>query len=257
MDWDTPVTLFVANILPTLPDTFIRRILQQCGTVTQWRRAIGVKDDPCDFGFVDYGSPADALRALRILPQICVLDKTWIATVDRSMINDLRAFEQARNMRTDFDEEKELRKDQLILHMVNELISSSAFARAVPRLTSVLFSPNDEARTSEHYRYLNEIHRENDELEEVFRTELIEWRKSEVLFENEMKQMESLVKSVQNLENNQEEQDFLREWKWPELTEVNEEEENRFVEAWKRYDRIREKRRLIRKKEEELEAMFD
>jgi hypothetical protein len=240
MDWDTPVTLFVLNLATTLPDTFVVRILRLCGNVLRWRRATGVKDNPCDFGFVDYASPSDALQALRLISHITILDKTWDAKIDKSLQSDLRSFEQARRMRPEFSEDRELKNDQLILRMVNELVSSSAFARAVPRLTEVLFSENDDSRTSEHYKYLNEVHKENDQLEELFRSDLSNWRATEVRFESER---EALQNSIQNGEPRRFRRDaFLKAWKPPEIIPGDPNSEERFIREWKEFMRIRRER---------------
>jgi hypothetical protein len=245
MDWDTPVTLFVFNLATTLPDTFVVRILRLFGNVLRWRRATGVKENPCDFGFVDYSSPNEALQALRLVSHITILDRTWEAKIDKSQQSDLLSFEHARKMRADFDESRELKNDQLILRMISELVSSSAFARAVPRLTEVLFSENDESRVSEHYRYLKEVHAENERLEELFREELLAWRATEVRFEAER---EDLRKSLQESPRDRCARDaFLRGWKRPEVDGESE---------WREFMRVRGEHAAVRAEEEEIERMI-
>jgi hypothetical protein len=252
MDWDTPVTLFVVNIAPTLPDTFITKILRLCGKVLRWRRASGVKDDPCDFGFVDYGSPLDAMCALRVLPKISILDRVWDAKIDKSQHTDLLSFDQTRQMRADYDEEKDFKKDQLTLGIVNEIVSSSAFARPVPRLTEVLYSENDESRESEHYRYLSEIRKENDEFEEQFRQDLLEWRKTEIRLAGEREEMKTTVENDRSDDRNARDR-FLMEWKPPPFTEEGKEA---FVDQWRRFLQLRGQRRLLRSREEEIEKLL-
>lgn len=205
MDWDTPVTLFLANIAPTLPDTFIRRILTQFGAVREWRRATGVKKEPCDFGFVDYGSPTDALQAMRIIPKIKILDMQWHVRIDNNKKQDIVSFDQARKMRSDFDDERERQKDSMILGLIEQMIEGSAFAQVVPRLEGVLYSKNDDSRTSENFRYLKEVKEENDELEERFRQNLIEWRKEEAEMECDRAEITGTRRA--------ERERFLREWK--------------------------------------------
>lgn len=228
MDWDTPVTLFVANIASTLPDTFVRRILVQCGTVLQWRRATGAKKEPSDFGFVDFGSPCDALQAMRVLPRITILNRTWEVMIDNSKKQDIISFDQMRKMRADFDDDKEKRNDQLILHMVSEMIDSSAFAQVVPRLEGVLFSPNDEAREAENFRYLNDVRRENDDLEERFRHDLIEWKMQEAQMEVERANVLSPVDDSRIKRD-----EFLRNFKFPDENDPN------FLEQWNRFFELR------------------
>ena len=170
MEWDTPVTIFVCNIAPSLPDSFIKRILDQCGKVSRWRRALGVKDEPYDFAFVDFSSPVDALRALRVIPQIVILEKHWFANVDKERRLDLDSYESSMKMKPDYDRQKEYRNDQTIVHMINQIVESSAFAKSVERLTDVLQSEFDDDRNGEHYRYKKEIRDENDRYEQIFRT---------------------------------------------------------------------------------------
>ena len=237
MDWDTPVTLFVANIAATLPDTFVRRILVQCGTVLQWRRATGAKQEPMDFGFVDFGSPCDALQAMRVLPYITVLNRTWEVRIDSSKKQDIASFDQMRRMRADFDQDKEKRNDQLILHMVTEMIDSSAFAQVVPRLEGVLFSPNDDAREAENFRYLNDVRHENDELEGMFRSDLIEWKKEEVAMEAERAAL-----SVDADENRQKRDEFFRSFSFPT------EDDPDFIEQWTRFFELRDQYRSLKLK---------
>ena len=204
MDWDTPVTLFIANIAPTLPDTFIRTILTQFGSVREWRRAMGVKKEPCDFGFVDYGSPTDALQAMRIIPKIKILNMQWNVRIDNNKKQDIVSFDQARKMRSDFDDEKERQKDRMILGHIEQMIEGSAFAEVVPRLEGVLYSRYDDDRTAENFRYLREVKEENDELEERFRENLIAWRKEEAEMEHER----AVIIDAGRAERDQ----FLRNW---------------------------------------------
>lgn len=248
MDWDTVVTLFIYGIVPTLPDTFIRRILDQCGKVIQWRRVIGVKNDPTDYGFVEFGSPNDALRALRIIPQIRILDTQWQVKIDKGKIDDLESFEQASKMRIGFDMKKELKQDQLIVQMVNEIVASSAFAKNVPRLTELLFSENDDDRVGEHYRYMNDIHRENDACEEIFRNDLIKWKKIEV---NYQKEVDEMKKCTEKSKEQEEREEFLKNW---EMNNDMDDEKN--IKNWKLFLDYRKERKLLRTREIELEKLL-
>ena len=106
MEYDTPVTIFICNIATSLPDSFIKRVLDQCGKVNRWRRALGVKDEPYDFAFVDFLTTNDTLRALRVIPQIVILEKRWSATVDKEKRYDLDAYESSLKMKPDYDRQK-------------------------------------------------------------------------------------------------------------------------------------------------------
>ena len=254
MSYDTPVTLFVCNVSPSLPDTFVKNILGQCGKVHRWKRALGLRNEPCDFGYVDYMNPVDVLRALRVIPQITILNMKWEVHIDKDKKFDLDSYESALKLGSDHDMAKELRKDQFIVHMVNEIVASSAFARSVPRLTEVIESENDEERTAEHYRYRNDVHHENDLYEQYFRDNLIEWKKTEFQYSLEMEQMK---KSLTSSNERNEREEFLKEWTPPPFDYENEEARKAYLNQWHKFLTIRNERKHIRESEKPLEDLVE
>ena len=253
MEWDTPVTVFICNVAPSLSDTFIKRILEQLGKISSWRRALGVKNEPYDFMFVDFSQPIDVLRALRIIPHIVVLEKKWIAQVDKVVINDLEAFESSVQMKDDYDQAKENRKDQTILYMINQIIESSAFATVVERLTENLESKFDDDRTGEHYRYKRDIRNENDRYESIFRNIKNNWERTEKLYQSEMIEME---KSKVSSEERNNRESFLEQWQKPKFDISTSEAKTQYLKEWDEFMKIRAERKQIRQNEIKLEEII-
>lgn len=251
MNNDTPVTLFLCNVAPTLPDTFICTILKQCGNVIQWRRALGIKD-PTDFGFVDYSGPNDATCALRILPQITVLDMKWEVYIDENRKFDLLAYEHAKQLTPGYDQLKESRNDNLILRMINELIYSSQFAKAVQRLEQNLESEFDDFRESEHFKYLKEIRLENEELEEHFRTNLLEWKRQESKNKNEIK---AISKQFQVNKDRIEREEFLKNYSCPDISP--ESVDQKCIDEYNLFNTYRKERKAMRQRELEIEKLCE
>ena len=92
-------------------------------------------------------------------------------------------------MKPDYDRQKEYRNDQTIVHMINQIVESSAFAQSVKRLTEILISDFDDNRNEEHYRYDREIRDENARYEQVFRSNLNDWKIKEAQYSLELKEM--------------------------------------------------------------------
>lgn len=252
MEYDTPVTIFICNISPSLPDSFIKRILDQCGKVNTWRRALGVKNEPYDFALVDFATPVDALRALRVIPQIIILEKRWFATVDKDRRLDLDSYESSLQMKPDYDRQKEYRNDQTIVHMINQIVESSAFAQSVKRLTEILISDFDDNRNEEHYRYDREIRDENARYEQVFRSNLNDWKIKEAQYSLELKEMKKSTESSE--ERNQREND-LENWKMPKF-DLNEGKEE-YLKRWNMFLEYRKQRKQIRQNEIQLEKLIE
>lgn len=233
--WDKPLTLFLSNLAPCLPDSFVKNILQQCGTVQRWQRAMTAKDELSDFGFVEYKYFSDAIRALRIIPNITVLHKKWNLIADRECEYDIFVYQNSLRSRGSFDEEKDKRKDRMCLQMINDYISTSGFQQTVPRLETLIQSENDEARENEHFKYQKEIRLEDEEYDRKFRDKLIEWKKIEIQTQRGINTMKKLEES--DAERNIRQQK-LRKWKSPTDPE-SEEEFNDYLKLRKARQNIR------------------
>jgi len=76
-------TVYVGKIPPGVEDDFVRKLLEQCGKITHWRRvADPVSGKLKGFGFCDFESPQGVLRALRILPNFKVEVQQLLLKVD-------------------------------------------------------------------------------------------------------------------------------------------------------------------------------
>lgn len=69
------ITVFVGNISEKVPDTMIKRILDTCGTVINWKRV-------STFGFCEYDGPIAGARAVRLLNDLEIDCKKLVAKVD-------------------------------------------------------------------------------------------------------------------------------------------------------------------------------
>uniref|UniRef100_A0A336MGC6 CSON000057 protein n=1 Tax=Culicoides sonorensis TaxID=179676 RepID=A0A336MGC6_CULSO len=69
------ITVFVGNISEKVPDTMIKRILDTCGTVINWKRV-------STFGFCEYDGPIAGARGVRLLNDLEIDGKKLVAKVD-------------------------------------------------------------------------------------------------------------------------------------------------------------------------------
>lgn len=69
------ITVFVGNISEKVPDTMIKRILDTCGNVVNWKRV-------STFGFCEYDGPIAGARAVRLLNDLEIDCKKLVAKVD-------------------------------------------------------------------------------------------------------------------------------------------------------------------------------
>ncbi|EAY01785.1 hypothetical protein TVAG_111420 [Trichomonas vaginalis G3] len=254
MDWDTQVTLFVCNIAPTLPDSFVVSILQQFGHVLNWKRAKTINDRTLDFGFVDFASPNDALKALRLIPYVKVLDLSWTAKLDRSQELNLQAFQTAKNLRLGFNQNQEIREDQLTMKVINELISSATFAKANERMVGIIESEFDEKRESEHFRYQTEVRKEDEQFDSLFKEALMVQKGIEISREAQLKSMEQAkFESQARIDR----KNFLRNWKRPMLESNDIESLTKFAQIWTQFNNYRKERTTMRENEREYENLLE
>ena len=253
MDWNSPVTFFIGNLGNTLPDSFILSILQQIGKVTRWKRAKDEKDRTIDFGFADFANAKDALKVLRIAPQITVMEKTWVVRTDERVENDLKSFQSSLLLNPSYNPQNEYREDQKILQIINDQISAASFAKANQRIQGVIVSEFDESREAEHFRYQAEIRKENEEYEVIFKDKLLKQKALEVQKEEERKQFEELKEETQKRKARRE---FLREWSVPSIQNLNEENMIDFVNKWNEFDKIKKERSEMREKEKQFESQI-
>ncbi|KAI8049900.1 hypothetical protein BDF22DRAFT_745776 [Syncephalis plumigaleata] len=63
----TVTSLYVGGISPGISDMWMEQLLRACGNVFRWTRGHDAEKKPKSYGFCEYATPVDALRALRIL----------------------------------------------------------------------------------------------------------------------------------------------------------------------------------------------
>ncbi|CAF0775533.1 unnamed protein product [Didymodactylos carnosus] len=75
-------TVFVGNISDRAPDAMIKRMLQHCGGVINWKRVQGANGKLQAFGFCEYENPEGTLRCIRLLNGWQIADKQLVVKVD-------------------------------------------------------------------------------------------------------------------------------------------------------------------------------
>ncbi|CAF1068893.1 unnamed protein product [Rotaria sordida] len=75
-------TVFVGSISERAPDVMIKRMLQHCGSVLNWKRVQGANGKLQAFGFCEYENPEGTLRCIRLLNGWQIQDKKLVVKVD-------------------------------------------------------------------------------------------------------------------------------------------------------------------------------
>ncbi|CAF1060251.1 unnamed protein product [Didymodactylos carnosus] len=86
-------TVFVGNISDRAPDAMIKRMLQHCGSVINWKRVQGANGKLQAFGFCEYENPEGTLRCIRLLNSWQIADKQLVVKVDaktKSLLDDYK-----------------------------------------------------------------------------------------------------------------------------------------------------------------------
>ena len=86
------VTVFVGNITERAPDILIRQMLNSCGQVNAWKRVQGASGKLQAFGFCEYSNPDSGLRAIRLLHDFPLGEKTLVVKVDAKTKNIMCRF---------------------------------------------------------------------------------------------------------------------------------------------------------------------
>ena len=257
MNWESPVTVFFGNIEDTIPDSFVLSILQQFGKVLSWKRAKNEKDRTLDFGFADFSSPKGAIKALKLAPHVTVLGKTWIARVDKKKEAEINNFNSSRALDPSYNAiiQQEISEYQKTLKNINNQIDSASFAKATQKISGVISSKYDEDRETEHFRYISDIKKENDEYERIFKDKLLQQKSVEAQKESEEHERDVKEKEMQEKRNLR--QMFLRVWQEPELNGTDENSFIEFSNKWKEFEAFRNERIELRKQEIEQENLIE
>lgn len=100
------VTVFVGNITERAPDAMVRHLLTTCGNVLSWKRVQGATGKLQAFGFCELSNPDAGLRAIRLLNDYAIADKSLVVKVDAKTKKILDDYLTDR-MKKNGDEEKE------------------------------------------------------------------------------------------------------------------------------------------------------
>jgi RNA-binding protein 25 len=76
----TATTVFVGSISDRAPDTMIKRMLHNCGSVVNWKRVQGANGKLQAFGFCEYENPEGTLRCIRLLNGWQIQDKKLVVS---------------------------------------------------------------------------------------------------------------------------------------------------------------------------------
>ncbi|ORX96105.1 hypothetical protein K493DRAFT_282272 [Basidiobolus meristosporus CBS 931.73] len=140
---DKLTTLFVGKIPQGIPDDWLEKILQTCGTVVKWNRLKDPSGNPKGFGFCEYADAEGILRALRVLggegqdpesamniPSIAEggIPKKLLLKADDKTRQYLDQFEATRNSSNDSQDDLQTRQEiqKVIESMLEALLGSEA-----------------------------------------------------------------------------------------------------------------------------------
>uniref|UniRef100_A0A8L8KSU9 RRM domain-containing protein n=1 Tax=Heligmosomoides polygyrus TaxID=6339 RepID=A0A8L8KSU9_HELPZ len=85
-------TVFVGNISDKCSNEFMQQMLQECGTVTTWKRIQGSNGKFQAFGFCDFEDPHGTLRALRVLNDFQIGEKKLVVKAEPKVREELRSW---------------------------------------------------------------------------------------------------------------------------------------------------------------------
>ncbi|KAJ2843971.1 hypothetical protein GGI22_007036, partial [Coemansia erecta] len=66
-DDDGPVVAFISGIGASVDDEWIKKIFEACCNIVMWKRAYDSDERPQSFGFCEFKTAKDAVRAIRVL----------------------------------------------------------------------------------------------------------------------------------------------------------------------------------------------
>ncbi|KAM6906412.1 RNA-binding protein 25b isoform 2-T2 [Lycodopsis pacificus] len=130
-------TVFVGNISEKASDMLIRQLLAKCGIVLSWKRVQGASGKLQAFGFCEYKEPESTLRALRLLHDLVIGEKSLLVKVDaktKAQLDEWKAKKNTANGNPedgddDDDEvldEETKKKDQIIKGAIDGLMREYA-----------------------------------------------------------------------------------------------------------------------------------
>ncbi|XP_077568208.1 RNA-binding protein 25b [Stigmatopora nigra] len=137
-------TVFVGNISEKASDMLIRQLLAKCGIVLSWKRVQGASGKLQAFGFCEYKEPDSTLRALRLLHELHIGDKSLLVRVDpktEAQLDEWKAKKKSANGKIVSDngddqeevlDEETKKKDQIVQGAIDGLMREYADELSAP-----------------------------------------------------------------------------------------------------------------------------
>jgi len=142
---DKQLQAYVGKIPDSVPDGFIKNLLEQCGNVAKWERVTDpTSGKPKPFGFCKFVGADSVLRALRLLNGIEFDGGALLLKVDQktqAFLDEHEAEQRLAAASTETD--AEAAKDAAALKTIQELISN--------RAATVIASPNPEKQDKDKH----------------------------------------------------------------------------------------------------------
>ena len=158
---------YVGKIPETVPEEFLKQLLELCGTVAKWERVTDpTTGKPKPFGFCKFVGQDSVLRALRLLNGLETDGGALLVKVDQKTQALLDEYSAERAAETAVQEEAQ-KKDNEVLESIAELLSNRAATASVMSVAS----PAEEARDREAERQEREANREKEREERRKRDE--------------------------------------------------------------------------------------
>ena len=116
------LSVWVGKIPPGIEDDFIRKLLDQCGPVFQWKRGSDLTGKHKAFGFCYYQTPEGVLRASRLLDAFEVQKGSALSIkVDKDLQKSLDENQEKRKQEDEEYETNEKKEDAIVFHVIKKL----------------------------------------------------------------------------------------------------------------------------------------
>jgi hypothetical protein len=110
---DKVTTVWVGKICPGVGDEAIKRLLEACGDVVNWRRLSDASGQPKGFGFCDFKNAHGALCALAVLNNLLLGDRQLQLKVDEKTQKYLEKYAAARKQWRRLQYQKQLQEKKV------------------------------------------------------------------------------------------------------------------------------------------------
>eukprot|EP01102_Stenamoeba_stenopodia_P020634 TRINITY_DN8121_c0_g2_i1.p1 TRINITY_DN8121_c0_g2~~TRINITY_DN8121_c0_g2_i1.p1 ORF type:complete len:561 (-),score=148.95 TRINITY_DN8121_c0_g2_i1:410-1963(-) len=121
---DSKTTVYVGKIAPSVEDDFVRRLLEKCGPVSNWKRVVDpVTEALSAFGFCEFAHPDGAIRALLLLSNASIDGQQLLLKVNEKTQKQLDEYKRSRSEDKEYLENTMQSDDDVkseILQMLSE-----------------------------------------------------------------------------------------------------------------------------------------